>query len=62
MLILDDAQARSYALDLGLAITGTLGILIAARRQGIIDDLGPIITDLKAYNFRLPPDLPDILV
>jgi predicted nucleic acid-binding protein len=61
MLILDDAQARSYALDIGLAITGTLGILIAARRQGLIDDLVPIIAELKACNFRLPPDLSDIL-
>jgi predicted nucleic acid-binding protein len=61
MLILDDAQARSYALDLGLTITGTLGILITARRQGIITDLAPIINDLKAHNFRLPPDLSHVL-
>jgi predicted nucleic acid-binding protein len=61
LLILDDAQARSFALDLGLAITGTLGILIAAYRQGIIADLNPIITSLEACDFRLPRDLPKIL-
>jgi predicted nucleic acid-binding protein len=61
MLILDDAQARSYALDLGLSITGTLGILIMAHRQGIITDIDKIIADLKACCFRLPPDLSDIL-
>jgi predicted nucleic acid-binding protein len=61
LLILDDAQARSFALDLGLAITGTLGILIAAYRQGIIADLTPIISALKACDFRLPRDLSAIL-
>jgi predicted nucleic acid-binding protein len=61
LLILDDAQARSFAQDLGLAITGTLGILIAAFQQGIIADLDPVIASLKACDFRLPRDLPAIL-
>jgi predicted nucleic acid-binding protein len=60
LLILDDAQAREFALELGLTITGTLGILIAAYRQGIIADINPIIASLKACDFRLPRDLPDI--
>jgi predicted nucleic acid-binding protein len=61
LLILDDAQARSYAMDIGLSITGTLGILITACRRGIITDIEPVITALKACDFRLPPDLPGIL-
>jgi predicted nucleic acid-binding protein len=61
LLILDDAQARSFAQELGLAITGTLGVLIAAFRQGIIADLAPVISSLKACDFRLPRDLPAIL-
>jgi predicted nucleic acid-binding protein len=61
LLIPDDAQARSYAQDLGLSITGTLGILIAAYRQGIIADLDPVIASLKACDFRLPHALPAIL-
>ncbi|MDR1326514.1 MAG: DUF3368 domain-containing protein [Treponema sp.] len=61
LLILDDAQARLFAQYLGLAITGTLGILIAAFQQGIIADLDPVIAGLKACDFRLPRDLPAIL-
>ncbi|MDR0400455.1 MAG: DUF3368 domain-containing protein [Treponema sp.] len=61
LLILDDAQARSFALELGLSITGTLGILIAAYQQGIIADLNPVIASLKACDFRLPRSLPEIL-
>jgi predicted nucleic acid-binding protein len=54
-LILDDAQARSFAQDLGLSITGTLGILIAAYRQGIVADLNLVISRLKAGGF-IPGD------
>jgi predicted nucleic acid-binding protein len=60
LLILDDAQARSFAVELGLTITGTLGVLIAAYRQGIIADLHPIIASLKACGFRLPQNIPEI--
>ncbi|MDR2135207.1 MAG: DUF3368 domain-containing protein [Treponema sp.] len=42
-------------------MTGTLGILIAAYRQGIIADLNPLIARLEACDFRLPRDLPEIL-
>jgi predicted nucleic acid-binding protein len=46
---------------IALTNTGNLDILIAAYRQGIIADLNPIIASLKACDFRLPRDLPDIL-
>jgi predicted nucleic acid-binding protein len=45
-LIFDDAQARFFALDLGLSITGTFGILIAAYRHGIIG----VVQKLKFLN------------
>ena len=61
LLILDDAQARSFAQELGLSITGTLGILIAAFRQGIIADIEPVVSRLKACDFRLPRDILSIL-
>jgi predicted nucleic acid-binding protein len=60
LLILDDAQARLFAVDLGLSITGTLGVLIAAYRRGIILDFDAVIASLKACGFRLPRDLPEI--
>ncbi|MDR1148269.1 MAG: DUF3368 domain-containing protein [Spirochaetaceae bacterium] len=57
LLILDDAQARSFAMDIGLSITGTLGILIAAYRQGVISDIDSIISKLRSNGFRLPHNL-----
>jgi predicted nucleic acid-binding protein len=57
LLILDDAPARSFAMDIGLSITGTLGILIAAYQQGIITDIDSIISKLRSNGFRLPRNL-----
>lgn len=34
LIILDDLQARLAATSLGLRVTGTVGVLIAARRKG----------------------------
>lgn len=36
MVILDDRKARNFARNLNIKITGTLGILVKAKRKGII--------------------------
>jgi predicted nucleic acid-binding protein len=46
---------------LGLEITGTLGLLIAAYEQGVISDITAVIQELKNVDFRLPPDVDDII-
>jgi predicted nucleic acid-binding protein len=60
-LNLDDGHARIYALDLGLEITGTLGLLIAAYEQGVISDITAVIQELKNVDFHLPPNVDDII-
>jgi len=42
---------------LGLHVTGTLGIIIKAKTNGIIDSIKPYLTKLKASAFRLTQDL-----
>jgi predicted nucleic acid-binding protein len=44
LIILDDMKARRSALNLGLEITGTLGIIIKAKQAGMIDSVKPILT------------------
>jgi len=55
VVIMDDALARKNAELLGIRVTGTLGLLLDAKRAGLIDVLMPIITQLQALNFRLAP-------
>lgn len=56
-IILDDYKARKVAIRLGLEITGTLGILVKARKKGIIPSIKPLLSKLKATNFRLTEEL-----
>jgi predicted nucleic acid-binding protein len=61
VLILDDGHAREYVSKLGLKMTGTLGVLIAAYQKGFIDDLKGIIEKLKTKKFRLPKNVDKIV-
>lgn len=47
LVILDDNAAKKTAKYLGLPVTGTLGVLIKAKRMGIIESVKPLITELR---------------
>ncbi len=53
VVILDDALARRHAEILGIALTGTLGILLDAKRRGLVPAVTPLIDDLQRLGFRL---------
>jgi hypothetical protein len=52
LLLLDDALARRSAQRLGLSFTGTLGVLIKAKRMGHIHAISPIMDRLESLRFR----------
>jgi predicted nucleic acid-binding protein len=56
-LILDDYKARKIAESLGLAITGTLGIIVKAKHKGIIESVKPLIAKIKITDFRISDEL-----
>ena len=51
LVILDDNAAKKTAKYLGLPVTGTLGVLIKAKRMGIIESVKPLITELRKNEF-----------
>lgn len=59
-LILDDDKARKIAKKLDLDFTGTLGLIITAKRNGDIPSIKPILQKLKETNFRISPKLEKI--
>jgi len=61
LLIVDDKEARIFASNLGLKITGTLGILIRASKKGIITNLSEAISKLRKTGFHLPSNIDDLL-
>ena len=50
-LIIDERRGRNEAMRLGLQVTGLLGIVLAAKQQGLIPLVQPILDDLRANNF-----------
>ena len=55
IVVLDDALARRVAETLGLRLKGTLGLLIDAKRAGIIPTVGPLLDQLHALRFHVAP-------
>ena len=56
LLIADDAMVRKQAQSLGLSLSGTIGILLKAQRDGHIPDLKAMLDQLIAVGFYLQPD------
>ncbi len=56
-IILDDRPARRLAQSLGLPVIGTLGVLLAAKRRGLLEALRPQLDGLIKFGFFIAPDL-----
>ncbi len=46
-------MARSYAQQLNISMTGTLGVLLRGKQSGYVDAIAPLLDKLNALNFRL---------
>ncbi len=57
MIVLDDLAARRIAREIGLKISGTLGIVLAAHRRGLLDDVAGTLDDLRSAGFHLSKTL-----
>jgi predicted nucleic acid-binding protein len=47
LLIMDEKLGRFHAKHVGLRVTGTIGVLIKAKKQGLIKTLKPLLNELK---------------
>lgn len=57
VLLVDERRARARALQVGLPITGTLGILRSARREGLLSAVEPLLEELRRGGFRASASL-----
>ena len=51
LVILDDNAAKKAAKRLGMDVTGTLGVLVRAKREGLIERVGPVLDELDDVGF-----------
>jgi predicted nucleic acid-binding protein len=57
VVIIDDYKARKVAERLGIEIIGTIGIIIKAKRQGIIESIKPFLKKIKQTDFRISEEI-----
>jgi predicted nucleic acid-binding protein len=56
-LILDDQKARRIAEGLGIEVTGTIGVIVRAKLNGIIPSIKPFILQMRQTNFRFSDEV-----
>ncbi|MCX7838245.1 MAG: DUF3368 domain-containing protein [Anaerolineae bacterium] len=57
MVGLDDARARQFAEEAGLRVIGTIGVLLLAKRTGLIAAVQPLLDAVQAQGFRVSSEL-----
>ena len=59
LALFDDALARRVAATLGIAVEGTLGLLLDAKKAGLLTSVRPLLDRLQSLGFRLDPGTRD---
>ena len=57
VIILDDLKARKLAQKLNLKITGTIGVLVKARKRNIITSTQEVLNRLRNESFRISNEI-----
>ena len=58
-VLIDDSKARRIATVRGLKVIGTIGVLLDAKRKGLIRELKPLLDELTKKKIRISKELYD---
>lgn len=53
VLIIDERKGRAVAQSMSISLTGTLGVLLKAKNQGIIDSIKPLLDKMIDKDIRI---------
>lgn len=62
LAIIDENAAKKTAKYLGITVTGTLGVLIKAKQQGFINEIRPIVSELKSNGFYVSRQVEEMVL
>jgi predicted nucleic acid-binding protein len=55
--ILDDRAARNCASSLGIKVIGTIGLVLLAKKDGILSQVKPVLRQIEESGFRITPEI-----
>jgi predicted nucleic acid-binding protein len=55
--LVDDLAARKFAKAFGIALCGTIGVIVIAKKVGIVPDAMPLLNRLIDVGFRIDNQL-----
>lgn len=56
-ILIDELAGRMVAKTRNLSVTGTVGVLLIAKQQGLISTVEPILDELIVTGKRISPEL-----
>ena len=62
LVIIDDYAAKKTAEFIGLKVTGTIGVLLKAKRKGIISSFSEALIKIENNGFYIDQELHDLAV
>lgn len=57
LILVDDQRARKAASEYGLGVSGSLGVLLMAKRRGLLPTIRPSLDHLRASDIHLSDEL-----
>lgn len=55
--LIDERRGRNVANEVGISVTGVIGILIESKRQGLISEVRASLNELIKLGFRVSGDV-----
>ena len=52
-LLIDERKGRSVAKRRGIPVAGTAGVMLAAKKRGLVDEVMPILKSLEEIGYRI---------
>lgn len=62
LVIIDDNAAKKTAKFLGLTVTGTLGVILKAKRNGLVPCVSPVLKDLENLGFFIGDEVRSLVL
>ena len=60
LLLLDDRAGRTVADNMHIPTTGLIGVLLLAKEKGLVENIGPLIENLRHNGYWISDEIMEI--